>query len=182
MALLEHHQMFNPVGRVKTRKLFLQLSETAEARELAPLCLNIVPKDNGKINLRSVFLEFVPDDLTEVTFAEHVFGDVRVWNEILKSGLIDKKVEEWREVADIKRKSRAFRNLVKEVTDNGKNAYGAAKYLIEEGWKPSRTKKDKEAKANTSDKAKQEVFEDDAIRLKDFTNVVALQQKETKEG
>ncbi|MCA9368199.1 hypothetical protein KC887_08155, partial [Candidatus Kaiserbacteria bacterium] len=64
--------------------------------------------------------------------------------------------------ADVKRKSKAFQAIIKEVTNDGKNSYAAAKYLIEEPWKQKRTKAAKEESRATTEEAliSSEVSED----------------------
>ena len=73
------------------------------------------------------------------------------------------KVADWQHEADVKRKSRAFKFIIEEIKNDGRNAYHAAKYLIDEPWK-GRTKpaQDKRRKSTV------EAVPSDVTDLADF--------------
>jgi hypothetical protein len=89
----------------------------------------------GFISLRQLFVQHTTEDPSEASFAEAVFGDVGYWVRVRELQEMKQLLPEWREEADVLRKSKAFQAVVSEVRNEGKNAFAAAKYLIEEPWK-----------------------------------------------
>ena len=99
----------------------------------AMLTFNKNGKD-GKINLFNLYMAHAVDDPSEVTFAEEVFGDLYFW-QCLAESWFKPHLEEWRHLAAIKRKQGAFKAIINEVKTNGRSAFTAAKYPIEQPWK-----------------------------------------------
>lgn len=120
----------------------------------------------GCVPLRNLYLKYCVDDPSESTFAEEVFGDWHFWAKLREIGWFKAHLQEWREVADIKRKSIAFKYIVDEVKNDGRNGYQAAKLLLDEPWK-GKTKAARAAAAKTTAAAAEE-HTDDIVRIKDF--------------
>lgn len=116
--------------------------------------------------LRDFFVPLVANDPTEVEFAEAVFNDLRYWLKLKEAKFMQPYLEEWRELADIKRKQMAFKALLDEVKTNGRSAATCARYIIEEPWKTSKSKKTEATKKRTTQKAV-EPFSDDISRLQE---------------
>jgi hypothetical protein len=102
--------------------------------------------------LRQLYVALTVNDPTEVTFVEEIFdGDFTWWFRLSGTAWFQKHLKDWKREADIKRKSKAFEAIVKEATSaESKNALQAARYLIDEPWKKSRTKAAIKAKEETS--------------------------------
>lgn len=126
--------LLGSAGHLKTRALFI---ETCLPTDTPFLSLK-PQKDNGMVSLRDLFILYVTDDPSEATFAETVFGDMRFWDNLCKCTWMESFLAEWRHIADSKRKSKAFKTIMKELEDGGRSSFTAAKYLIEEPWKDKR--------------------------------------------
>ena len=112
----------------------------------------------GLHSLRTLFVSYTVEDASESTFAEEVFGDVGYWLKAREHKFIKPFVEEWREEADVKRKAIAYKAIVAEVRDNGKSAFSAAKFLIDEPHKDKRNTETKAKVEKTKAKAKADVY------------------------
>ena len=137
MAMFNHEQLHNDKGVARTKSLIVDFGANPDNI----LCLHDTSKPFPA--LRSLFLKMVADDPTEAVFALAVFGSVEFWEKLQKSHALKPYLKKWRHEADVARKSVAFQYIVKEVEEDGKNAFQAAKYIISEPWKP-RTKESKE--------------------------------------
>lgn len=139
--------LYNASGKKKTRSLFIETKRTGDD----PF-LSLKPqKNNGMISLRDLFIQYVVDDPSEVSFAEVVFGDYEFWQNLLECNWMDEYVKIWRSISDAKRKSKAFKSVLSEVENEGRNAYSAAKYIIEEPWKDKRNKQTKKEVQETTE-------------------------------
>lgn len=121
----------------------------------------------GLESLRNLFVSLTINDPTEATFAETVFNDVGYWLKAREIVRLKSHLDEWREEADVKRKAIAFESIINEVRTQGKSAFSAAKYLIDEPYKPSKTKEAKTQVKKTTEKAKS-IFKDDLSNLEEF--------------
>ena len=159
MSLFTEEQLWAGNGVARTNSLF---SETARQGDTPIMSLN----GNNKtlICLRDLYVPLVAEDPSEVTFAEYVFGDLRYWMKLKSAVFMPKYLEEWGQLADVKRKQKAFAAIVKEIEEGGRSSFTAAKYLIEEPWKDKRNLEVKERnKKSTSDAVS--YFKEDIERL-----------------
>ena len=124
----------------------------------------------GLESLRTLFVSYTVADPTEATFAEVVFNDVGYWLKAREIPKIKVNLDEWRQEADVKRKAIAFKSIIDEVTTQGKSAFSAAKFLIDEPFKdkPKGSEAAKKSKAST-DTAKG-IYKDDLDNLQEFLN------------
>jgi hypothetical protein len=125
----------------------------------------------GKISLFKLYMAHSVDDPSEVTFAEEVFGDLYFWQCLTEANWFQRHIQEWRLLAATVRKREAFKSIIKEVRENGKSSFTAAKYLIEEPWKTGNALQRKQNKKLISESA-EAAFSDSTIqsdlkRLKD---------------
>jgi hypothetical protein len=125
----------------------------------------------GKISLFKLYMAHSVDDPSEVTFAEEVFGDLYFWQCLTEANWFQRHIQEWRLLAATVRKREAFKSIIKEVRENGKSSFTAAKYLIEEPWKTGNAMQRKQNKKLISESA-EAAFSDSTIqsdlkRLKD---------------
>jgi hypothetical protein len=161
--LFTHEQLYSAQGHRLTRSLF---KETAKAGDTPIMSLGRFPKADV-VQLFPIYLELAADDPSEYEFAIHVFGTYGQWQLIADSAWMKPYIEEWRQEADVRRKSTAFRRIHEEVTAGERSAYTAAKYLIEEPWKDKRNPKTKEISQTTSTQAAEGV-KDDVLRMSAF--------------
>lgn len=150
--LVSSDKLYSASGKMLSRSLF---KETNKGDGEPVFTLSPHPQE-GLISLRDHFLELTLSDPSEGEFALFVFGSVRFWNNLKKSTWLQEHLTEWRLEADILRKSKAFKAIVQEVENNGKSAFSAAKFLIDEPWK-AKTKATKEATKATTEAASNRV-------------------------
>ncbi len=164
MPILSHSDLYAANGKARTKDLFIEYNKDSV------LSLSKEGKD-GAVSLYKLFVKLTVDDPSEVHFAEEVFGDTGFWLKLQLSPVLSDELKDWRKVASQKRKQKAFQAIIKEVEENGRSAFTAAKYLIEEPWKEIGTvKQKKEARAEIADSAnaayKNDSVEKDMARLK----------------
>lgn len=105
-------------------------------------------------SLKRLYLESL--DPTEARFVEVAFdGNRRQWERIKASKSIAPFFikgsgrelawhEEWARELEIKLRSKGIRAIIKEVEEDGRSAYSAAKWLAEGNWKPQRGRPSKD--------------------------------------
>jgi hypothetical protein len=167
MPLLQTSQYKTEQGVVRTKTLFYELCYAEpehavftlkEDEHQHPLGHTLVP-------ISQIFIEMAVEDPTGYNFSQAVFGSWSAWDKISNS---DKRivahVTAWRKEATVRRKALGFKAVVEEVTTNGKSAFTAAKYLIEESWtsKDTRTADGRKARAEAQETA-EEAFERSAV-------------------
>lgn len=136
MPMFTRDQLYNSMEVARTKSLFAEFGTSSETI----LTLNM--KDKGYPDLHTLYVRFVVDDPSEATFAEEVFGDIAFWERLKRAPFMKKNLAAWKHEADVKRKSKAFKHIMKEIQEDGRNAYQAAKFLIDAPWEPrSRTTK-----------------------------------------
>ena len=145
MAIFSPKDLYNSRNNMLLRDIFCEWNPDAM------LTFNKNGKD-GKINLFNLYMAHAVDDPSEVTFAEEVFGDLYFW-QCLAESWFKPHLEEWRHLAAIKRKQGAFKAIINEVKTNGRSAFTAAKYLIEEPWKIGNAAERKKVRKQISDSA-----------------------------
>lgn len=164
MAIFSTKELYNARNNMLLRDIFCEWNPEAI------LTFNKTGKD-GKVNLFNLYMAHAVDDPSEVTFAEEVFGDLYFWQCLAESGWFKPHVDEWRHLAAIKRKQAAFKSIINEVKTNGRSAFTAAKYLIEEPWKLGSATERKKARkqiADTADAALNDsTIQSDLKRLKE---------------
>lgn len=166
MPLVPEEILFNEMGTQRTRALFKETCVDGDT----PFFTIGHREREGLVNLRKLFIELTEDDPTEMTFAEEVFGDFKYWTKITQSNLLTSHIEEWRIIADTKRKQKAFKAIIKEAK-SGKSAFSAAKYLIEEPWTDRKQAQVRERIKKTTSAAAKNVQEDiDRLREEGFLN------------
>jgi|SRR6056297_2040305 len=167
MALFTHDQLHSKNNIRYTKKIFY---EWVGSKGLVNLSHE---ERGGTIPLRKLFIPMTIIDPTEVEFAEYVFGDYAYWEflERRTKSWTAKDIAEWRRMAEVGRKSMAFKTIYEELKA-GKASYQAAKYLIEEPWKARTPDVDKRKARKESQETAEEAFEatgisEDLKRLKE---------------
>jgi hypothetical protein len=162
MAVLDQSDMWAHNNVIKTSSVFV---ESCRDSDTPVMCLE---KDRkGLPCLRTFYIQYCVEDASEVEFADAVFGDFQYWQQLKKAKWFLPYLEEWQEEVDVRRKSKAFKAIVKEVDEGGKNAITAAKFLIQEPYK-GRTVAARKKVSKTTDTARGD-FAADVIRLKAYT-------------
>ena len=162
MALFDFSYTKTPQGVIRTKSLFWELDYQSDD------CIFTLKEEEcstatgrALVPISRLFIEMTIDDPTEYEFADAVFGSWDVWDKIRNS---DKRlvehIEKWRREADVRRKALAFRTLLNEVKLGGKSAFGAAKYILEEGWK----KTDARTTDGRKERAKQRETAEEAFK------------------
>lgn len=170
MAMFEREDLYNSMGRKKTKALF---KETCQW-DTTPILSLLPGSHRGVPSLRDLYVKYCLDDPTETIFAETVFGDLEFWYEIKGATWFQPYYEEYTKTTDLKRKSLAMQFLVQEVKTQGKSAMQAAKYLIEEPWKGKEgTRADRRKVRKEVQESAEEAYEasgaaEDVERLRDM--------------
>lgn len=145
MAMFDREQLYSPTGKILTKSLFSEFGTGPNT------ILSL--RDTGKFpSLKNLYVNLCTDDPSEYTFATTVFGNVQFWETLKQVTWMEEALEEWRHEAAIKRKSEAFKSIIKEVKEDGRNAYQAAKYIIDEPW-TGKTKASREASRKSTAEA-----------------------------
>lgn len=159
---LKPTDMWTDNNRTRTRALF---EEECTAEDSPVACLE--RSKLGLDSLHDVYISTCVDDPSEATFIDKAFdGDFHYWSDLKEAKWIQSYLDRWREESDIRRKGKAFKTLIDEVKDKGKNAVTSAKYLISEPYKAKTTSVRKQTN-KTKEAAKSE-FAADIHRLKDY--------------
>lgn len=88
-----------------------------------------------KGNLPSLYkLYMAMEDLTEYEFAITYFESWDHWQTIAKSVWMKEHLSKWRSELEIKLKSMAVKEMIKEATLGGRNAFQALRWIIDKGW------------------------------------------------
>lgn len=154
-------QLWTWQGKPRTSGLFVETCRHGD-EPIASLRGNV----EGYPCIRDVYVNLTAMDPSEQTFVDAVFdGEMRWWLIVRNSAFFKQFIEEWELLADIKRKQMAFQAVVEEVKNSGRSAFSAAKYLIEEPWKPKDTKT--EAKRRATTKEAYRAVNDDVKRLRE---------------
>ena len=150
MSLFSKEQLYTSGGVFYTKRIFADFGDNPD--NLLYLESNTNKKPLPV--LRSLYVSMTINDPTEVSFVEAVFdGDFNWWFRLSGTAWFQKYLKDWRREADIKRKSQAFEAIVEEAKSGGRNALQAARYLIDEPWKKSRTKEAIKEKQETTEAA-----------------------------
>lgn len=163
MEPLFSYDQLHIAGQRRTRSLFI---ETNRSDHEPLMTLGRHPKGDLLV-LRDLFVTMVSEDPTEYEFAEHVFGDYAFWENITHATWMEPHLDEWRMVADVRRKSLAFGTIVRDAQSSSRTATTSSKFLIEERWKPQRKKADK-AKSQKTTEAAASGYSEDVARLRDY--------------
>jgi len=161
--LFSYEQLHSSLNHRLTKSLFVEVCPP----DATPIMTLRRATNKDLVVLRDIFIPMVAEDPTEYEFAEYVFGDYAFWDNLSKATWIQPHLEEWRMVADVRRKSEAFGTLVRDARGKGPSAPSSAKYVIEEKWKDKRKKAVRESSKKTSDTAAQG-YSEDVARLKDY--------------
>ena len=132
--MLTREQMYNDMNNPAFQRLVVEFCYQSN-RDTSKAIFTMRPHKEGYISLRQIFVQHVVEDPSETSFAETVFGDVGYWLRIREQKEMKNWLTEWREEAEVIRKSKAFKAIVNEIETEGKSSFQAAKYLIEEPWK-----------------------------------------------
>lgn len=161
MIPVKKEDLWSTNNQARTHSIFL---ETAKPGETPVLTLEA--EDSELVCLKTLYMSYAVTDPTEVLFAETVFADLKYWKRLKEAKFFQAYLNEWRELAEEKRKQIAFNAIIQEIESKSRNSFAAAKYLIEEPWKP-KTKESKARSQKTTEKALTP-FQEDVERLKDL--------------
>jgi hypothetical protein len=146
MELPSKDQMYDSTNRPITQSMFLEIGYTDAA-------IYTLKEDdyeyNGKIypSLKKLYL--LTEDPTEYEFAKTYLLGWRHWLRLCENKVIRKHIDEWREELEVKLRSKAVMQAIKNANKGG---FQAAKWLADKGWdgkragRPSKADIEKEKK------------------------------------
>lgn len=168
--MLTYKTRYTDGGKARTSGLFM---ETAVTPDVTPPVATLTARGAAEhphlYPTRSIYINLCTDDPSEKLFVDAFLeGDLNYWRTLEQSPSLRHHIEEWRDAAAVARKSKAFQVIAQEAySETSKTKFTAAKYLIEEPWKP-RAPSTKRRTAKTT----QEAFDkagmaEDAKRLRE---------------
>lgn len=122
-------ELFRRNSSLVTKGLFLE--NYTEDRANVMYSLSRFDKDEAK-SLYKLYM--AKEDLTEYEFALEYFESWEHWQSIANAAWMKPHLEKWRQELEIKLKSMAVKEMIKEATLGGKNAFQALKWIIDKGW------------------------------------------------
>lgn len=160
--MTKQETMLDSMGKFRTQSLFLELGYGAEA------LFTLKDQDHihdGKtyLSMKRLYLEF--EDPTEYEFANEVLLNWKHWQRMCENKLIRKHIDEWRDELEVKLRSRAIKDAIKEAQ---KGHFQAAKWVADRGWvsrgagRPSKAEIEKQTKIN---ERIEDEYKSDVVRL-----------------
>ena len=120
---------FRRNGTLVTRGLFIE-----DYREEKGNVMYTLARTDKK-NARSLYkLYMAMEDITEYEFANTYFESWEHWQSIASATWMKEHLSKWRSELEIKLKAMAVKEMIKEATLGGKNAFQALKWIIDKGW------------------------------------------------
>ena len=120
---------FRRNGTLVTKGLFLE-NYTIDRENIM---YTFSREDKG--DTRSLYkLYLQAEDLTEYDFANTYFESWDHWQSIATAAWMKDHLKKWRSELEIKMKAMAVKEMIKEATLGGKNAFQALKWIIDKGW------------------------------------------------
>ncbi len=120
---------FRRSGTLVTRGLFLE-NYTADRDNVI---YTLKREDVG--DYRSLYqLYLKEEDLVEYDFALKYFESWEHWQMVANASWMKEHIQKWREELMIKLKAMAVKEMIREATLGGKNAFQALKWVIDKGW------------------------------------------------
>ena len=161
MAIMDYKDLYTPQGRTK---FLCYIDELKGHEDIEPI-FTVRNEKKGLISLKKLYMKYCVDDPSEATFAEEVFGDLGYWMQVRESPRFLPFLRAWREEAEVMRKRNAFLAVAREIKSEGRSAFTAARFLIEEPWKNRAQKK--AAKKTTQEAFTKADLEEDVARLRE---------------
>ena len=160
MIPISKENLWSSNNQARTHALFAESCKDFETPAMT------LEKDDPNLPcLKNYYIDLVVKDPSECEFAETVFNDIAYWLALRETKFFQKYLEKWQTIVEIKRKKIAFSAIVKEVEEGGRSSFTAAKFLIDEPWKP-KDKATRDKKRETTTQAFS-VFNDDVDRLRE---------------
>lgn len=120
--------MLDSMGKFRTQSLFLELGYGAEAL-FTLKDQDHVHEGTTYLSMKRLYLEF--EDPTEYEFANEILLGWKHWHRMCENKLIRKHIDDWRDELEVKLRSRAITDAIKEAR---KGHFQAAKWVADRGW------------------------------------------------
>ena len=174
MPIFDTKQLKSQNGVVRTKSLFIETSYDDPRFWIMTLKEHDQKVKGGKtlLSLPRLYVEYCTDDPSEYTLAQEVFGSWKVWSALANA---DKRIQHAiglaRVEADVKRKSLAFREVIKDIK-SGDASFQTKKWIVDEPWKAPEKATDGRKIRKKQTEVAQAAFEkeglsEDLQRLKD---------------
>lgn len=132
--MIDKKLLVNHLGNPKLKDLFIDFLTSDAEEAVYTLKYQDIERD-GKTYISLYRLYITAEDLTEWEFAaEHLLGWDH-WERLSSLSAFKEHVEVWRRDLEQKIKSRAFKAILQEADEAGKNAFEANKLLLNGKWK-----------------------------------------------
>jgi hypothetical protein len=123
---LSQSKFKNPSGGFYLQALFYETCFGDKATVVYTL------KNHDHAGYPSLYLRYMEaDDLTEYKFATENLDGWDHWKRLCKAPFFKEYVQAWREELEVRTKSRALANLIKDASSGSKSAAGSSRYIVE---------------------------------------------------
>lgn len=126
--MTKQETMLDSMGKFRTQSLFLELGYGAEAL-FTLKDQDHVHEGTTYLSMKRLYLEF--EDPTEYEFANEILLGWKHWQRMCENKLIRKHIDDWRDELEVKLRSRAITDAIKEAR---KGHFQAAKWVADRGW------------------------------------------------
>ena len=125
---------------------------------------------DGKVYKSMKKLYIFMEDVTEYDFAQTTLGSYKHWERLLESPIIRPHIEQWRKELNLKMKARAMKSIIKAATEDEKLSFQAMKYLADNEYLDTKSKRGRPSKDELKAELRKEVqtnktLMDDAARI-----------------
>ena len=162
---------FRRNGTLVTKGLFLENYTTDRENVMYTLSREdktIVLCDGvTKGDVKSLYkLYMAAEDFIEYDFALKYFESWEHWQLVATATWMKDHITKWRSELEIKLKAMAVKEMIKEATLGGKNAFAALKWIIDKGWvdRPSGPGRGRPSKDEIRRAAVEAAFSDNQIQ------------------
>lgn len=148
------------MGRYRTASLFKEAYNTNADQDKYPPVFTLGARDkDGLVSMKRVYLEL--EDPTGYAVSQQLLGSYAHWKKLCEASWFAEHLREWEEELEIKLQSRALLKVKEISLGDTAQAFQAAKFLNDKGWK---AKKGRPTKAEKEAAVKKEAKLSDAVQ------------------
>jgi len=136
-------------------------------------------KDNEYMSYPSLYTLYMDmEDVTEFEFATKYFANYEHWQLLCSLSWFSPLVDRYRNELELKLKARALKRILAESKGNTRDAYMAAKYVLEKGWDKTTNQKNNIGRPTKDQITKQAkiIASEDTLLDSDFDRILNIQK------
>ena len=113
-------------------------------------------------SMKKLYIEM--EDVTEYEFAQATVGSYKHWERLLDSPIIRPHIDQWRKELNLKLKARAMKSIIKAATEDEKLSFQAMKYLADNEYLDSKSKRGRPSKDEIKAELRKEVQSNQSLK------------------